>query len=83
MTAPAAFRLGGETVQHAWIWDRFTQMLEPAEPRHHPFDAHAEPAVRDAAEASQVEVPLECVARQVMLFDSLEKQLVVVDALAS
>ena len=58
-------------------------MLEPADPRDDALDAHAEAAVRDAAEPAQIEVPLERLARELVLLDAAEQQVVVVDALAA
>ena len=49
----------------------------------HALDAHAEAAVRDGAEAAQVEVPLERLLRQAVLLDPLQQQVVVGDALAA
>ena len=56
-------------------------MVEAADPRDGALDAHAEAGVRDGAVAAQVEVPLEGVERQVVLFDALLQQVVGVDAL--
>ena len=58
-------------------------MIDPADPRHDPFDAHAEAAVRDAAEAAEIQVPLERLFRQLVLFDAGDEQIVIVDALAA
>ena len=45
----------------------FAHVIERAYPRNRAFDAHAEARVRHAAIAAQVEIPLECFFRQIML----------------
>ena len=58
-------------------------MVEAADPGHDALDAHAEAGVRHAAEAAQVEIPLERFARQLVLLDALQQQVVVLEALAA
>src|SRR6185437_14948537 len=58
-------------------------VLEAANPAHHPLDSHAEAAVRHAAEAAQIEVPLDRFGRELVLLDALHQQAQVVDALAA
>ena len=74
---------GIHPVQHPRIRNRFAQVVEAADPGHDALDAHAEAGVRDAAEAAQVEVPLERFVRQLVLLDALQQQVVVVEALAA
>ena len=56
-------------------------MGDPRHPSDEPFDAHAEAAVRERAVLADVEVPLEGLDRQPVLLDSLQQQIMVVDAL--
>ena len=58
-------------------------MIETADPGDDPLDAHTEAAMWHAAESAQVEIPLVGFARQLVLVDAGEQQLVVVDALAA
>ena len=58
-------------------------MIDAADPRDDALDAHAEAAMGNAAVAAEIEVPLECLLRQIVLLDSLDEQLVVVQALAA
>ncbi len=46
-------------------------MLDAAHPSRAAFDAHAEPGVRDAAEASQIQIPFKRFFRQIVGFDLL------------
>src|SRR5206468_4024281 len=64
-----------QPVQHSRIWNRLAQVIELADPRHHSFDAHPEPAVWHGAVAAQVEIPLEGLLRQLVLLDSLQEQI--------
>src|SRR5262245_51116886 len=59
-----------QPVEHPRIRDRLPDMLEFADPAHDAFHAHAETAVRYRAVAAQIEIPLECVLRQVVLLDA-------------
>ena len=61
-------------VQHSRIRNRLAHVLEAADPGDDALDAHAEPAVRHAAVAAQVEVPLEGLLRQLVLLDPLQQQ---------
>ena len=56
-------------------------MIQPAHPRHHAFNSHAEPRMRHAAIPPQIEVPLKRFARQPMRVDPRTKQLVARHAL--
>ena len=58
-------------------------MVEAAEPGYYSLDAHAEAGVGDAAVFAQVEVPLEGVEWEVVVFDALLEEVVAVDALAA
>ena len=49
-------------------------MLESAHPGDDALDAHAEAAVGHGAVATQIEIPLEGLLRQLVLFDALEQQ---------
>src|SRR5262249_57474121 len=51
-------------------------MLQPADPTHYTFNAHAEAAVGNAAVPPQIEIPLECFFRQTVLMNALEQQVV-------
>src|SRR6266568_9691593 len=82
-TRQSSMRSRIHPVEHPGIRDRLAQMLEPADPAHHPFDAHAEPAVRDGAIPTQVEIPLEGFLRQVVLLDSRQPQIQIRDAFAA
>ena len=63
-------------VQHARKWNRLPHVIEGAHPGHHALDAHAEARVRHAAVAAQVEIPLERLARQLVLIDARAQQFV-------
>src|SRR4029453_6340946 len=58
-------------------------MLDPANPADHAFDPHPEAAMRHAAEAAEVEVPLEGFLGKLVLLDTRHQQIVVVDTLAA
>ena len=58
-------------------------MLQPAQPRHDALDAHAEARMRHAPVPPQVEVPLECFLRQLVLANPFEQQCVVVQTLSA
>src|SRR5579884_3566524 len=58
-------------------------MFEAAHPCDKALHAHAEAAVRNSAEAAQVEIPLERLARQVMFFQALLEKREIVNALAA
>src|SRR5690606_38074288 len=73
--------LRGYAIQHPRVRNGFAEVFEAADPGHHAFDAHPEASVRDAAEATQIEVPLERFAGQVMRLDPRQQQVIVVDAL--
>src|SRR4051812_15554475 len=60
---------GIQPVQHPRRGNRLPQVPEPTYPRRGPSDAQANPAVRDAAEAAQIEIPLERFARELVLVD--------------
>ncbi len=47
-----------QTVQHSWKRDGLADVFETTDPGYRSFDSHAEAAVRDAAEFSEVEIPL-------------------------
>src|SRR5271157_2440754 len=72
-----------QPIQHAWKRNRLPYVLQPADPGHYALDAHAEAAVGDVAVASQVEVPLEVLAREVLLLDMLQEQGVIGQAFAA
>src|SRR5688572_14872630 len=65
-------------IQHSRIRNRLAEMLEAADPAHHTLDAHAEPAVRHAAVAAEIEVPLERFLRQFVFVDPLQQEIVVI-----
>src|SRR6266852_3144150 len=67
-------------VNHPWEGDDFADVLCATDPSHGALQAQAEAGVRDAAVAAQVQIPLEGLYRQVVLFQSLNKQVIVVDA---
>jgi hypothetical protein len=50
--------------------DGFADVVEAANPCDRALDAHAEAAVRDAAVAAEVQVPLEGLLGKVMFFDA-------------
>src|SRR4051794_4437476 len=58
-------------------------MLRTAHPSHKSLYTHPKPTVRHSAELAQIEIPLERLARQLMLFQPLQQQIQFVDALPS
>src|SRR5439155_4516245 len=68
-------------IQHSRIRNRFSEMRDPADPGHAAFDAHAEAGVGEGAIFADIEVPLELLDGEVVLLDSLEQQVVIMDAL--
>src|SRR5215212_11139809 len=58
-----------QSVKHPRERDGLADVLDAAHPCDAALDAHAEARVRDAAVAAQVEVPLERLARQAVLFE--------------
>ena len=57
-------------------WDRFSHVVEATDPGDGALDAHAKSAVGDAAEAAQVQVPLEGFPGQIVLVDAAAEQLI-------
>src|SRR4026209_3016762 len=53
---PIFMSSGIHPVDHPWIRNGFAQMIDAANPRDDALDPHAETAVRDAAEAAEVEI---------------------------
>ena len=62
-------------VQRARERDRFADVIEAADPGYGALNAHSEAAVGDAAVATEVQVPLEGLAGQVVLVDAGAEQL--------
>ena len=58
-------------------------MLEAADPADDPLDPHPEAGVGHGPKSPQVEVPLECFLRQVVILDSLEQHVVAGETLAA
>src|SRR5947209_19176484 len=56
-------------------------MFERAYPGNGTFNAHAESAVRNAAELSQIQIPLESLFRQSVFVDTLAQSFIVAHAL--
>src|SRR3954465_14216714 len=65
-----------DTVQRSGKWDGFADVLETTDPGDGPLDAHAEAGVRYRAIAAQIQIPLEGVDRQMVIFDALLEQLI-------
>src|SRR5438105_9132272 len=72
----AAGKSGIHPVKHSRERDSFANMLQAANPRHHPLDSHTETSVRNAAILAQVQIPLEGRFRQSMFADALQQQIV-------
>ena len=58
-------------------------MFDAAHPCRAAFDAHSEAGVRDCSEASQVEIPFKCFAREIMRFQLLFEELQIHRAFAA
>jgi len=50
--------------------NRLPHVIQPANPRHSPFDSHAKASVRNTAVTPQIEIPLEGFAWQLMLVNA-------------
>ncbi len=74
---------GINPVERARKGDRFPEVIQLANPGDDPLDAHAEPGMRHCAVLAQIEVPLKGLCRKLVCLKSLQKQLVVVNALAA
>src|SRR5215207_9213498 len=74
---------GIDLVEHPRVRDRLAEVRQAGHPGHEALDSHAEAAVRKGAVLPHVEVPLERLDWQVVLVDSREQQVVVVDPLAA
>src|SRR5947207_2847036 len=70
-------------IEHPGERDGLADVFDAAHPGHETLDAHAEAGVRDAAEFSKIDVPVESLAGEVVLFQPLEQQIQIMDALAS
>src|SRR5215475_9778770 len=70
-------------VNHAGEGDDLADVLGAADPGHGPLEPKAKARVRHAAETAEVQVPLEGLFRQVVFLQPLNKQIVVMDALAA
>src|SRR5689334_18008659 len=58
-------------------------MFEAADPGYDALDAHAETGMRHAAEASQIQVPLERFFRKLVLFDAPDELVIVLETLTT
>src|SRR5436190_8474680 len=72
-----------QSFEHARERDRLADVVQSADPRHAALDAHPEPRVRYGAEAAEVEVPVDRLARQLMLLDARFEPRQIVLALAA
>src|SRR5215510_304863 len=70
-------------IQHPRVGNRFSHVLELADPAHDALDAHAETAVRHGPVAPQVDVPLERFPGQIVVLDPLQEQIEIVEPLAA
>src|SRR5437870_4345289 len=70
-------------IQHSRIRNRLAQMRRARHPRHNALDSHSEARVRKCPVLADVEIPLKAVDGQVVLFQTLKKKVVIVDALRS
>src|SRR6266481_7334044 len=69
-------------VQHARERNHFANVLRPANPRHRAFQPHAKSRMRHAAVAPQIQIPAERFLRQVVLAQTFQEQVVVMNARA-
>src|ERR1051325_11090467 len=67
-----------DAIDHTRKRNGLANVLDAAHPRRTAFDAHAKSAMRNAAVAAQIEIPLERLLRQLMqrdlLFEKLERR---------
>src|SRR5258708_765754 len=70
-------------VNHPWEGDDLADVFGATDPGDSALQAQTETRVGNAAVAAQVQIPLERLYRQVVLFQSLNKQIIVVDTLAA
>src|SRR5450759_4698927 len=63
------------------IRNGLSQMMDPADPGHEPFEAHPETGVREGAVTANVEIPLVGLFRELVLLQALFEELQIVDAL--
>src|SRR5436305_8046417 len=81
--AREGFTLGIDLVQHPRVRDGLAQVRQPGHPGHEALDPHAEAAVREGPVLADVEIPLEGLDRQVVRLNTLQQQIMIVDALAA
>src|SRR5437764_6211371 len=62
---------------------RLAHMLEAADPSDDTLDAHAESGMRHRSEPPQIEIPLECLLRKVVILDTLQEHVVARQPLAA
>src|SRR5262245_45494437 len=72
-----------EPVERARIGDGLAQMMDTRDPRDEALETHAEPGVRHRAVLAQIQVPAERLEREVMLLETAQQQVVIVDTLAA
>src|SRR5229473_2011838 len=70
-------------INHSREGDDLANVFGAANPGDGTLKAHPEAGVRNAAEAAQIEVPLEGFFGQVVLVQALQEQIVIVNALAA
>ena len=58
-------------------------MLQAAHPGDESLDAHPEAGVRNAAVFAQVQIPLESFTRELVLFQTFQQEVEIVDTLAA
>src|SRR6266511_363479 len=78
---PEASRIN--PVERAGKGDRFPDVIQLANPGDDSLDAHTEPGMRHGAVFAQIEVPLKGLWGKLVCLKALQKQFIVVNALAA
>src|SRR5439155_24478398 len=72
-----------EAVEHPWKRDGLTNVFQATDPGNCPFNPHAKARVWKGPILPQVQVPIKCLRRKLVLLDLLSEQLETGSALAS
>ena len=58
-------------------------MLKSADPAYCSFEAQSESGMRDGAKPTKIQIPLECLLREIVRFDTLQEHVEVIFTLAA
>jgi len=81
LVIPHTLALRVHAIQHPWEGNRFADVMRTGNPRSRALDPHAEPAMRDAPVATQIDIPLIVIDVQPVFTNAALEQRRIVDPL--